>query len=114
MEMQQTYTVTCDGGLVGRGLTKEQVAHEILMVDDCDYEVRQGDSWELWTTESRSRAGGSRFTYSGISSFKSDEAEATREILHRVFNEWVPELWFVMTDEEYDAELAEDAEEAAA
>jgi hypothetical protein len=108
MENQETYTVTYDGGIVGRGLTKEAVAREILTDDTCDYEIRRGDGWELWTCSSAARAGGSRWTKSAITSFKTDEDEATREILHRVFEDraWHPDLMFIETDEEYDAEEA--------
>ena len=118
-----TYTVfdaNESNNIYGRGLTAEQAMDEILTYDGYRYEIQKSDfqgsvCWDLYHSDGSvaSTRGACHMVKTVIFSLIEDEVQATREIAERVIAAGWSRVPDVMTDEAFDAMLAEIAEDEA-
>jgi hypothetical protein len=100
--------------IYGRGLTAEQAMSVILTYDGYSYEIQKSEfqgsaCWELYHSDgsAASTRGARHLVKTVIFSLIEDEAQAAHEIAERVIIAGWSRLPEVMTDEEFDAMLAE-------
>ena len=118
-----TYTVfdaDDSSNIYGRGLTVEQAMDEILTYDGYRYEIKKSDfhgsvCWDLYHSDgsAASTRGARHMVKTVIFSLVEDEAQAMREIAEHVIAAGWNRVPDVMTDEAFDAMLAEIAKDEA-
>ena len=117
-----TYTVFANADatdVIDRHLTAEQAMEELLVHDGYAYEIRReedGRGWRLWRSDGSaySTRGARHMVETVAFSLEDDEAAATAEIAEYVCRAGWRRLPDCMTDEDYDAMMAQiDADNAA-
>lgn len=105
-----TYTVLHDSAVLGRHLTAAEAAAEILTHDGREYDIRpeQDGGFTLWSRQEVANRG---WTRTVIYSAADTMAEAEAEIFGRVIAAGWDRHPDAMTDADYDAMMADLAEE---
>jgi hypothetical protein len=105
-----TYTTHRQNNNALSGLSVEDAAREILWADGQDFEIRrEEDCWRLW--QRKECANVKWHAVSSIWSFEEAEDAAEADIFQQVVNRCLKGRWDrytdIMTDEAYDAMLAQ-------
>jgi len=101
-----------NGGVLARQMTLADAAITVMQYDGFEFDIRRelaGDGFRLWTSRhSRNSPTGARLLESRIYSMEDDEDAARLDIYRQVI---ARAHWFngqeVMTDDQYDAMIAE-------
>lgn len=116
-----TYTVFTNSNateIIGRHMSAEQAMDELLSHDGYAWQIRRendGEGWRLWHSDgSANSTRGARHMVKTVAfSLKDNEAAATREIAEQVCRAGWRRLPDCMTDDDYDAMMAQIAADEA-